>query len=159
MYEVGKYDFPLIDEINADQWRIIKNRNEDNSEPLFNIWQDDDLLAKRIYSIEQVNLNSDDGEYFEYTVDYFDLNKELYAQELMEEKTEEILNLYDKLDAEDYAADELKNADCNVKYFRDDTSNLQYLLVRCGSEFEEVYYCGESDLSQFADLFVSYLKN
>ena len=158
VYDAGNYDFPLIDEINSDEWQILCDRNKNKSEPLLLIWHDNDLLAKNIYSIEQMNLLSGNGKCFEYTVYYYDMKKELYAQKLMEENTDEILSIYGSLKAEDVVINERESGDCSVKLLRDDTSDMQYLLIRRGTEYEQVCYCGESELSQFVDLYISYLE-
>lgn len=158
VYDAGNYDFPLIDEINRDEWQIISDRNKNKSEPILCIWRDNDLLAKNIYSIEQMNQLSENGECFEYTVYYYDMNKEIYAKKLMEENTDEILSIYDSLKAEDVVINGRESGELSVKLLRDDTSDMQYLLIRCGTEYEQVCYCGASDLSEYVDLYISYLK-
>lgn len=158
VYETDRYDFPLIDEINRDEWQIISDRNKIKSEPLLRIRRDNDLLAKSIYSIEQANLLSENGECFEYTVYYYDMKKEFYAQKLMEENTDEILSIYHSLKAEDAVINGRESDEYSIKLFRDDTSGMQYMLIRCGTEYEQVCYCGESELSQFVDLYISYLE-
>lgn len=177
--------FPLIDEINAEEGAIIAELDKtDKFECGTQLTEDHDFSAPRILWLDQIADRGDD-DFFQYSLRYYELRSEKLAQSKFEAEVDEFLNFdavaykrrmdkmiedlkewggeyetdYDGI-APEYTVTELDVKDAEAYYVLESytTHDVQYLVIKCGNIFELVSYQGASDLSQFVDLFISYLK-
>lgn len=165
VYELGEYDFPLINEINAEEWqRVLDIHSNEASEPLLVLFKKSDLLTNDMYEIWQDDMSGDDEGSLDYHVSYYDMKKEKHAVMLMDELAE-ICSDNDITADTRHKEKEYEKDGCQIKYYKkvykdynNNDTEWQGLLILYNNEIVDVAYYGESDLSDYVDLYISYLK-
>ncbi len=168
VFELGEYDFPLINEINTEEWqRILDIHEKEPSEPLLTLYKDRDLLVNNIYEVWQDDTYWANDEFgFDYHVSYYDMKHEKHAVKLMEELAADSSDVdYSDIVIQEHIEKEYDKDGCQAKYYKDTYNDLdgierecQVLLLLYKNEFVEAVYYGDSDLSEYVDLYISYLK-
>lgn len=179
--------FPLIDEINAEEGEIIAKLDAAEPrrfEVGTSLTEDSDPSAPRILWLDQYS-GGESEHFFQYSVRYYELRNEKFAKVKFDGAMDEFLNFdaiaykqrMDKMieDLEawggeyetaydgtvpEYTATKLDTDNAELYYVKESytTHDVQYLVIRRGNVFEVVSYQGESELSQFVDLYISYLE-
>lgn len=179
--------FPLIAEINNEEGEIIAKLDAINArefETGSSLTEDSDFSAPRILWLDQFSGGGEDH-FFQYSIRYYELRSEKLAKSKYEAEVKGFLNFdaeaykrsmdkmiekmeewggeyettYDGI-APEYTCTMLDVKDAEAYYVLESYSDydVQYLVIRCGNVFEIVSYQGASDLSQFVDLYISYLE-
>ena len=178
------YPFPDLAQINADEYAVILAEKE-KGEVFFNyIHEEKDYLAPRMIELEQQSGGSG-GHVFEYHVMFYEMRREEYAEKKFNDEIAEFINFdaeqykrtmdkmledleewggeydteYDGTAPEHYIKD-LSTSDADVYYIIERYTNFekQYLVIKSGVYYELINYLGDSDLSEYVDLYISYLE-
>lgn len=184
--DLDSYPFPLIAEINAeegkDMARIDEIQGYYGQTGIYR--RKNDALTKSMLELSQ-NGDGEIGYYYDHRVFYYEMKNEKLAEKMLEGRIEderefdgyEVKARADKMleEFEQWGGEyetyydgsvpvlsliEIKNPEARVYYVVEhyETYDLQRLYIQYGNVFEAVYYQGASDLSEYVDLYISYLK-
>ena len=183
-YSSENYPFPSLAEINAEEYAIILDGIENGESADNYIYENKDLLSPKMLELWQC-ADGETGCYYDHRVFYYKMKNEKLAHKMFEGYIEDERDFdgyalkanADKIvkETKEWGGEyeihydgsvptlsltQIANPDATVYYAIEhyETYDLQRLYIQYDDVFERICYEGASDLSDYVDLYIAYLK-